>query len=405
MMASAPLVVSALLLGFAPDRSVSVGHVSEVAAPCEGSSNPTFFSNNRRLAVAASGRILAVYDPHGSGQQLAWRDGDGAWATRTQGAVDDGFLSSSAPGDRPASIALARDAMGRQHAWIVTSGAEFKEYPLPVELRRLSALSDRAGPRVGVAVLAQKTGLGNARADLAFEMGRRGRARGVVAWLQRVAYDTYRLMTAWFTNHRVDRPRLHHRRALLSTRGDGSVPTLVTTPKGMRVVVRTGAGRLVVFRHSRPSPLSRWTRSRARITDAGPQLSAVHLASRGIFAATQVSNRSWIKVIRFLPRAGRTRVVGLFKGYAQPTVAGRGSKVWVLMVRLRDGALVSRRLTVGFGWSKRDRVEIAAAPDASYLWPNAFRRAGPRLRVLVQGRRCPTNPKANQVVAYQRVLR
>jgi hypothetical protein len=49
-----------------PVEWVGQGQTGEVAAPCDGSSNPTFLSNNRRLAVTTAGRILAIYDPHGS---------------------------------------------------------------------------------------------------------------------------------------------------------------------------------------------------------------------------------------------------------------------------------------------------------------------------------------------------
>jgi hypothetical protein len=60
--------------------------------------------------------------------------------------VADGLFPGDPKGDRRASIALARDPSGREHAWVVWSGHDFSpEHLLPVELRRLSQLRNPRG--------------------------------------------------------------------------------------------------------------------------------------------------------------------------------------------------------------------------------------------------------------------
>src|ERR687896_2270031 len=106
------LMVALLLMGAAPARAAQL---TEVAGVCEGSSNPTFYPNSHRMVVV-SPRVLAVYDVHGTGQQLVYRD-SGPWRTETRGAVTDGYFPGPQKADRTGSIALARDARGNQHAW------------------------------------------------------------------------------------------------------------------------------------------------------------------------------------------------------------------------------------------------------------------------------------------------
>ena len=68
------LAVALLVVGPVPARAAQL---TEVAGVCEGSSNPTFYPNSHRMAVV-SPRVLALYDPHGTGQQLVYRD-TGPW--------------------------------------------------------------------------------------------------------------------------------------------------------------------------------------------------------------------------------------------------------------------------------------------------------------------------------------
>ena len=77
VVAALGLAVFAAAVGPAAAGAAEV--VTTVVEPCAGSSNPTFYANNHRMVVTPGGRQLALYDPDGSGVQLAWRDGTGAW--------------------------------------------------------------------------------------------------------------------------------------------------------------------------------------------------------------------------------------------------------------------------------------------------------------------------------------
>jgi hypothetical protein len=252
--ARCPTLLLAAMAMLVPCGVQAAGVVTEVAGPCEGSSNPSVYANSRRMAVTGAGRLLALYDPHGSGQQLAWRDPGGQWQTKTRGAVAQGFWPGLAPGDRAGAVAISRSRGGDRHAWVVTSGTEADEYPLPVLMARLSGLNHPAGPRVGKSVTVQKAGMGNGRADVAFERGPRARMRGVVTWLHHSDPQLYEVRVAWFTALGTERPLLHHRRVLFSAPNGSPTPALVPTPSGMRVVATTGRGRLRLFAHTRRVP-------------------------------------------------------------------------------------------------------------------------------------------------------
>ena len=51
-----------------------VDGLSSLASSSVGSSEPTYYTGNSRLAVTRGGRLLAVHGRHTSGVQLAWRD-------------------------------------------------------------------------------------------------------------------------------------------------------------------------------------------------------------------------------------------------------------------------------------------------------------------------------------------
>jgi hypothetical protein len=396
------LVSTLLIAPAAPSLAVPVS-VTEVAGACEGSSNPTFYPNNHRMTITARGRVLAVYDPHGFGQQLVWRDSGGEWETRTRGSVDDGFFPTDVRGDRPASIATARDATGAQHAWVVSSGHEFSDHPLAVKMRRLSGLNDPDGPRVGAEHTVQATGGGNSGADLAFERTKRGGSRGVVAWLHRTNGGRFEYTVGWFTRLATDAPRVRHRRILLSADTPAAIGTLVPLPSGMRLALVTSAGYIRVYTHRRGDPLGRWRRGRARVSaddDAIP--SAVRVGRDRV--AVAVDDGPSVKVAFFAQSGRRARSSLRVRGHQQPSIASRRRKAWVVMVRGRDGALVSRKYVTRAGWSNRDREEAEPEGGEPYVWPNVFRRPRARLRTLVQGPTCPTNPNGHQVLAHQRRL-
>ncbi|MFN2488236.1 MAG: hypothetical protein ABR529_00530 [Actinomycetota bacterium] len=377
--------------------------VTRAAGPCEGSSNPTFLSNNRRMVMTAGGRLLAVYDPHGSGQQLVWKDPAGGWRTKTRGNVSNGFFPGDRNGDRPATIALARDGRGRQHAWVVWAGPDFSAHLLGVQMRRLSGLGSSGGPRVGPMVEIEPAGTrGNARTDLAFEKAR-GKRRGVVSWLRRDHDGSHELVVEWFTQLGTDRPKFHHRRSLITTNSARPTGALVATRRGVRLIATTPSGKLKMFKHRNKAPLKRWSATKARIKVPRKAIpSAVNLGRRGIFVALESSrNKNAVKVVRF-PKGKRARVVLKARRHAQPTLTKVGNGASLIMIRGSDRRVVSRRFVPKRGWSRRDRVEIGPSAGGGYAWPNAIASSRRRVRFLVQGERCPTNPNSNAVLAYSR---
>jgi hypothetical protein len=392
------LSATVLLLSWSPAEA---GQLTRVAGKCKGSNNATFYPSNRRVAVTRSGRWLSVYDVHGVGQQLVWRNARGnRWRTRTRGDVSNGFFPDGRLGDRPASIALAPDGRGRQHAWVVWSGYEFAKNPLPVKMRRLSDLDSPGGPRVGRAVKVARMGKGNARVDVAFERGRKSRYRGVISWLRKARRDRYQLVVRWFTQLGRNTPRFHHGRVLFTGRHASLTGTLVSSRRGMRLVARTPSGKLRMFTHRRRAPLKRWTGRKTGIpVSAYARPSAVGVSRRVIAAVESNPRRHVVKVVRFSSSRRRARVMLRLRGYEQPTLAGRNRRAWLVMIRRRDGNVVSRTFKLGSGWSRRDRVEIGSV--GGYEWPNALRESSRRLRFIVGGPGCPTS-NAKSVLAYQR---
>ncbi|MGI8791096.1 MAG: hypothetical protein ACR2I4_09475, partial [Actinomycetota bacterium] len=153
------VVVLAALLASAPADASHEPKVTVVADDCDGgSSNATGYASNKRLVVTKSGRQLAIYDPHGSGMHLRWRDPGKGWKGTTRGAFSNGnIVMSDGPNDRPASIALTT-ASGRQRAWIVWAGYDFAR-PSAVMMRRLTGLNDYRGPHIGPQVILEPQGL------------------------------------------------------------------------------------------------------------------------------------------------------------------------------------------------------------------------------------------------------
>jgi hypothetical protein len=396
-----------------PNAGAADGEVSVVVPSCgtetrpPGSSNPTFTSSNRRIVVTSGGRIYAIYDPHGKGQQLVWRESGGEWETDTTGDVRDGFFFDRQGGDRPGTIALARDAQGTQHGWVVTSGPDFgPTHLISLQLRRLSDLQDDSGPHVGPVVVVDGAPAGTARADLAFERTRDGSQRGAIAWLRPSAEDSsrYELVVAWFSNLAVDEPVVRHRVILLRTAEPNPTPTLVPTSTGLRLVVTTGAGKLRIYDHLATEPPELWRRRSARANapkEAAP--SAIGLPSGHTLVA--VENDGIVSVIRF-SKGGATAGLGLrANGYDQPSLSRVGSDALLLMVDESSGDLVSRRLRLGRGWTTRNRIEIMSEPqdeESNFAWPNSARRSSSKLILLVDGAKCETSPTQNTVLYYER---
>ena len=178
------LAVGLALCGAIPAAATTlpIDGLSEVAGPEFASSDPTYYSGNRRAAMTAGGRMLVVHGRHASGVQLAWRDPAGGWQRTTTGATADGsMLAGAGTGDRPASIAVAQDDDQAEHAWVVWGGQNSGS-GTAVRMRRLSNLDSPDGPSVGPVVTIDEPGGGGAyRPDLAFQRAGDGTMRGSVA--------------------------------------------------------------------------------------------------------------------------------------------------------------------------------------------------------------------------------
>jgi hypothetical protein len=401
------LVPVALVVGATGAAPSASAEVTQVAGACEGSSNPTVYASNRRVAVTRGGRVLAIFDPHGSGQQLKWRDPGGPWRTDTRGAVSNGSFPEDAPGDRTGTIAVRSGV-----AWMVWSGTNAVEYPVSVRMARLTELDARGGPRVDEVATIAGVGRGKARPDVAFERGPRGRLRGVVTWLAR-SRGSFHVVAGWF-NPAGGEPRVHHRSTVFRAPNGSATQALVPTPAGMRLVATTGRGTLRMFRHRAGAPLLRWTPGRAVVAASrGARPSGAWVASgRGSTGPRDTPGRvivavgdsaGPVRLVSFSATGRRARVVKRLAARSMPVITGGGRRAWVVMVRSGDGALLSRAFVSGSGWVKRDRVEAAAVDGLSA--PNAARGSGGRLRVLVQGDRCASNAKANEVLFAERRLR
>lgn len=374
----------------------------EVTGPYTGSSDPTYYPSNHRLAITGNGRLLALVGRHSSGVQLAWRDAGGGWQTKTTGSVTDGLLlGNTGTGDWPASIAVARDSGGSQHAWGVWSGAGENELR-PVQLRRMSSLDASTGPSVGPAVDVSPTGTVQDRVDLAFERTPSGASRGAVVWTKKTSDTSWDLVVSWFTNLDTATPSFTTPTVLHTATNSNVTATLVPTPSGLTAVVRTGTGNIRTFSHDASAPLETWT---AGGLGAGASYkarpSAVALSSGAVVAAFDTDTTNNIVKVQRFSAAGTPSTVELtLTGYAHPALAGDGTNLWLVLIRKSDGAVVTRQYTPAGGWSATDRVEISGVAGVAY--PNTLREVDGRLRFLVRGPAGTTSRSA--ALSYQRPL-
>ena len=395
-----------LTAGSLPAHAADDGVTQVAPDPCNsGSSNPTFYSNNHRMVVTAGHRQLALFDPHGAGVTLRWRDPGSTWKGSTTGAVNNGhFPATNSLIDRPASIALAPDpATGAQHAWVVWSSYSFSTNKIgAVYMRRLSDLDAGSGPRVGPEVMLTPAGRGHVRADLAFESTITG-PRGVITWLRRSGDTSYQLVSAWLSDL-SNTPTLVGETVHYTTSNSQSTSTLTPTTGGVALVARTD--RLRMFTHNSADPLTTWGGGGAGVSvSAKSRPSAVALASGDVLAAVESDTTNHIvKVVRFDPSGSSpSTTLTTATGYWQPSIATNGVDAWVAMVRSSTDTVVSRRMT-GNTWAG-DVTEITAATGGGdFASPNLVRDTDTHLRMLVDGKRCPTSTRRNAVIAYQRTL-
>ena len=374
----------------------------EIASPYTGSSDPTYYPSNHRLAITRNGRLLTLHGRHSSGVQLAWRDAGGGWQTKTTGSVSDGLLlGNTGTGDWPASIAVADDSAGVQHAWGVWSGAGENELR-PVQLRRLNNLDAATGPSAGPPVDVSPNGTVQDRADLAFERTPSGASRGAVVWRKRTSDTSWDLLVSWFTNLDTDTPSFTAPTVLATANNSNVTATLVPTASGLAAIVRTGTGSVRMFMHDADDPLGTWTSGGLGMgASFKSRPSAVALASGGVvMAADTDTTNNVVKVQRFSAAGAPAPVELTLTGYAQPSLAGDGTNLWLVLIRRSDGAAVTRQYTPSTGWSTTDRVEISGVSGLAY--PNTLREVDGRLRFVVRGPAGTTSRSA--ALSYQRPL-
>jgi hypothetical protein len=392
-----------LVVEVEPVPGLVLDGATEVADPWSGSSSPTYYGSNHRLAVTASGRLLTVHGRHAEGVQLAWRDPGGGWQTDTTGAVADGLLlRGTGTGDWPASIAVGRDSAGEEHAWVIWSASTISSTkPRPVQMRRLSKLDAPGGPSVGPVVTVDAPALGAARPDLAIEPAPEGSGRGVATWVRRTADLAYELVTAWFSDLTTDTPTFHDATTILTTTSSSRTATLEAAPDGTRLIANAGAFRL--YRHSASDPLTTWSRGATGTSvSSSVRPSATVLASGETLVAAETDTTSDVVTVqRFAPAGTSTSVALRLAGYAEPTIASDGAGAWLVMVRVSDGSVVSRRFDALLGWSAEDAVEMASEGGPAYSHPNAVRKTDGRLRFVVRGAAGVTGSRY-AVRAYQR---
>jgi hypothetical protein len=263
-------------------------------------------------------------------------------------------------------------------------------------MRRLSSLNAPRGPRVGPMVRLAPTGSGHARPDIALEGG-----RAAVVWVDRAADSSFELSVGWITNLSRPRPDLVSRTTLLSSRRTAPAATLVPTSDGLRVVVSSGRGKLRLFKHDEDAPLTRWQRAGGTLDVARrSKPTAAVFGRKQIVAAAGGRRGGILRVVRFR-RSGRPKVLLRLRGYSQPSLTRVGRSVVLVVVRGRDGRVVSRTLRPRGDWTRRDRAELRPTGRRHLAWPSTMRRSGD-LRFIVQGARCPSSPTSNGVLAVAR---
>ena len=393
-----------LVVKVAPVSGLVTDGMSEVASPTTGSSNPTFYAGNRRLAITDAGRLLTIHGGSAS-IRLAWRDPSGGWQRRTTGANGEGLvLSGSGSGDLPTSIAVAKDRSGVERAWVVWSGRSASSRR-SVQMARLDDLDAPGGPTIGPVKTVDAPALGAFRADVAFERAPDGTQRGVLVWSRQTGEATFEIVTGWFTDlGGSSTPAIHDVKTIYTTADSSNrFASVVPAANGTRVLARSTSGAMRVYAHASAAPLTAWTASAvgAPVSSSGSP-TGVGLDNGDLLAAADADTSGVVKVQRFTAGGVAATPELTLSGYTQPTLASDGAKAWLLMVRLSDGYVVSRKLTPGVGWDTADTVEIGAQGGGNHAWPNAIRQTDGRLRFVVRG---PAGASGrSSVLAFQRGL-
>lgn len=390
--------LAAAVMIFPAPVGAATSELTRLAPSCGGgSSDATFSGNNRRLALTAQGRELAVFDPHGNGVQLMWKNaGSAEWSKQTQGAVSDGqLLGSDISNDRTASVVV--DDAGST-GWVIWAGYAFSMIS-EVRMRRLTNLDHADGPIVGPEVTLRPAGMGNVRVDAVLHDG-----SVWVTWTERTGDTVHELKAARLSSLTTDSPTLTDVATLWQGKPQVATGTLVPTGNGLRVAARTQKLRI----HSHISGTTWMQGSGAASLNGKARPSAVALASGVILVAAQSDPKAHVvKVFQFTNNGSGTPGVEIITGpgYAQPTIVRTaGDNAVVVMVNKTADSLVSRARTGG-AWSESDVTELTAESGGNYAWPNALREPSDgRLRLLVDGKPCPQSKKQQEVLHYSRPL-
>lgn len=394
------------LVASAPVPSTAAGNtVTTVAQPVQGSSDPTWFASNRRVAVTKAGRVLVVHGLHATGVQLKWRDPGERWKKKTRGKVSDGvLLKNTGTGDWTASIATATDGEGVEHAWVVWSGWSATN-PQPLQMRRLTGLKSPDGPKVGPTVTLEEREsslVGPSKVDLAFEKKPDGKYRGVLTWQRRMGETSFDLVASWFTQLGTSRPSLSGESVLFSGTSYSRVGTLAPTPDGMALVAKGPDTRLRLWRHDASDPLRTWTEAPPGVSlSSNSYPAAVGLDNGDVLAAVESNTTTHtVTVQRWSGLEEPTISLVPVGEYEKPTITTNGDSAWLVMVRTLDGHVVSREMDGGL-WGV-DVSEIGDEAGGEAEWPNAPRTTNGKLRFLVRGPRYDADQTG--VLFFQRNL-
>jgi len=392
-----------LLVEVERDPNATIDGLTSVAEAPVGSSEPTYYAGNHRIATTSGGRMLALHGRNGSGVQLAWRDPGTTWQNATTGAVTDGQLSrATGTGNWPASIAVAKDASGVERAWVVWSASSYST-PKAVYMLRLSDLDSPSGPKVGSTSTVDAPVLGAYKADIGFEKAPDGSNRGAIVWTRRATDTTWEIATAWFTDLGADVPALVSRKAVYSSTSSSRFGSLVPTVNGMRLLARGSGSVMRVFKHDAGAALDSWqSSSGGQAVGSGSSPAGVALGNGDVLATSDTDVTGTIAVQRFTAANAPVAPELRLTGYKHPSLATDGSNAILVMIRTSDGFVVSRERSSTGTWSTTDRVEIGAAGGGNHSWPNVVRTLDGRLRLIVRG---PANgTTGSTVLAFQRQL-
>lgn len=359
-------------------------------SPATGSSDPTLFATNSRLAVTGGGRLLGLHGKHRDGVQLVWRDrGKPTWVTSTRGSVSDGrLLSSTGTGDWTASIVVARVG-DVEHAWVVMAHDGYRTAPAPVWFRRLSALDAPEGPTVGPAVALTDPDVYTKRADLRAGQGADGALRLSVVWTER-AGRINRVRAAWLDTG-IDEPSLAGITDLTMASSREVHGSFVETdaPAPLVLVVKGASGKIRLHRHASLQPGTPWSAG-AATADAGTAKNAPHgvvTADGTILVVVQPDPTiPSTTAFRFSPDGATVATAApRLENLGAPALSIVGSQTWIVTLRGSDRAVVASRLAAT-GWSD-ERVLLPGSSSAGLAdAPNVEKRSRDgRLRVIVRG--------------------